>query len=103
MTNSEKYDYFWEQVVPLLMKRLKHVDVCRSGAICYGTFDERVLWATPYWQDADGIDCQWETREGKGLKGDIIPYTVTGNPELDYLNYYMAVENYLAERSRHTD
>ena len=35
------------------------------------------------------------TEDGKGLRGDTIPYDVTGDPELDYCAYYRAVENYL--------
>ena len=46
MTNTEKYEYFWEQVVPLLLKRLKQVSVCRSGSIIYGNFPGKQLCAT---------------------------------------------------------
>jgi hypothetical protein len=95
MTNAEKYEYFWDQVVPLLLKRLKHVTLCRSGSIFYGNFKDRVFCATPFWDGTDGIDCQWMTEDGKGLRGDTIPYEVTGDPELDYCAYYRAVENYL--------
>ena len=95
MNNKEKYEYFWEQVVPLLLKRLKHLSVCRSGSIFYGNFKDRVFCATPFWNEVDGIDCQWMTEDGAGLRGDTIPYDVTGDPELDYCAYYRAVENYL--------
>jgi hypothetical protein len=37
------------------------------------------------------------TEDGTGLRGDTIPYDVTGDPELDYCAYYLAVENYLAK------
>ena len=95
MTNADKYNYFWERVVPLLLKRLKQVSVCRSGSIFYGNFPGKQLCATPFWDGAEGIDCQWTDDDGVGLRGDTIPYDVTGDPELDYLHYYRAVENYL--------
>lgn len=95
MTNAEKYDYFMEQVVPLLLKRMKNASVCRSGSIFYGNFPGKQFCATPFWEGTDGIDCQWMTEDGAGLRGDTTPYDVTGDPELDYCAYYRAVENYL--------
>ena len=53
--------------------------------------------------ESDGIDCQWMTEDGKGLRGDTIPYDVTGDPELDYCAYYRAVENYLEAGQSHSD
>jgi hypothetical protein len=102
MKNKEKYEYFWDQAVPLLVKRLKKVILCRSGAIIYGDFPGKHFCATPFWDGTDGIDCQTMTEDGVGLRGDTISYDVTGDPELDYCAYYRAVENYLEERS-HTD
>jgi hypothetical protein len=106
MNNKEKYDYFWEKVAPLLVKRMKTVDLCRSGSILYNIFNvqesNRLMYATPFWDGTDGVNVQWTNDDGVGLGGDTIPWDITGDPELDCLRYYRVVENYLDALRSHT-
>jgi hypothetical protein len=107
MNRTEKYEYFWNQVAPLLVKRVNTVDLCRSGSIIYCTFelepsDRRLMFATPFWNGVQGIDVQWTNDDGVGLGGDTIPWDISGDPEVDLLRYYRVVENYIEAMESHT-
>jgi hypothetical protein len=103
-SDKDKYDYFWEDVLPLLQKRLKNIDCCRSGSVMYGSFPTCTLCATPFWVDEQGINCQWSSPNGDESYGsDTIPWDVTGEPELDALRYYHIMESYIEAVERHDD
>jgi hypothetical protein len=101
---DKQTDYLYEKLIPAILKADKRIDLDNKGgslmlplAADKGIVVNGSVWflvfATPFWEESNGIPIDVGNDDGSYAEGETIPFRLTYNVTTD-------VKNYLAKLNR---